>query len=155
MSDVALIWDPVTGAGDFEIASGDLIADDGLETAIFLSLFCDAPAKPGDPLPSDPDDVRGWWADAVPWVEGDVFGSRFWLLSRAKSVPTVLADAEAIVREGLQWMIDDSVISALSAAASFMKNSAGVLVAITVERPKKSPRTFQYEILWAAEGVKN
>lgn len=162
MSDLALQWNPALGTGDLALSGLDYVADDGLETAALLSLACDAPAKPGDQLPSAPDDLRGWWADAVPFVDGDQFGSRLWTLARSKNDPNVLALAERIALEALQWMLDDLVAETVTTSASFVdasfkppasKPAAGLLIAITITRPKSSPRTFRYARLWDAQGA--
>lgn len=72
--DIALLWDNANERGDIALALPDLLADDGLTTAIVISLFCDRQALPDDTLPDDATgpfgtgvrgrgDRRGWWGD--------------------------------------------------------------------------------------------
>ena len=68
MYDLALLN---SDAGDFDlsIVDGDLLGDDGLMTAVTVSLFTDRLAREDDPLPESmpgkEPDRRGWWGDLV------------------------------------------------------------------------------------------
>lgn len=64
MTDIALAWDNALFAADLAIEGGRLVTDDGLRTAILISLFTDARANDDDPLPEPGADRRGWWGDA-------------------------------------------------------------------------------------------
>ncbi|AUH51212.1 hypothetical protein CXB49_10520 [Chromobacterium sp. ATCC 53434] len=87
---------------------------DPIDSAIVLSLFCDARALPDD-RQADP---RGWWGDVLADVPYDRWGSRLWLLAqRAKNTPQTLRDAAHYAREALQWMVDDGVARSLDVSA--------------------------------------
>lgn len=126
-----------TGDGfDFAIGAGLLETDDGLETAVIVSLFTDAGATPEE-LASygiAPDRNRGWWADDYPDVDGDVLGSKLWLLERAKHTPEALADAVLFVEQALAWMVDDGVALAVSATANWHKPTGYLQLAIEITR---------------------
>ncbi|WP_211369165.1 phage GP46 family protein [Roseospira navarrensis] len=120
LTDAALIWDAEAGAADLALGpDGDLVADDGLRTAVIVSLFSDRRARPDDTMPDQrPDadqDRRGWWGDALPpTIGGRVFigdriGSRLWLLQREKITPETLARHRDAIREALAWMTDAAV----------------------------------------------
>ena len=81
-----------------------IVIDEGrdLETAVYLSLFLDAPAQPGDDVPPD-STRRGFWADAYS-ADGDVTGSRLWLLERSKVTAVNVANAKTYAEEALAWM---------------------------------------------------
>ncbi len=122
MTDVALI--PPDGfttdfACDVEVALGDLVPDDGLDTAILLSLFCDRLANADDDLPDLSGDRRGWWADAYPDVVGDLWGSRLWLLKRSKQTSDTLTKAQEYAQEALAWMVTDQVASSVTVITSY------------------------------------
>lgn len=146
MSDIALIWDAETGAADFAIEANDLAIDDGLQTAVLLSLFLDAPAQDGDVLPEGETDRRGWWGDS----EGDHYGSRLWLLDRAKATQETLDRAEEFAREALQWLLTDRVAESLVVTASFPRVGAWGLE-IEVHRPSKDPATYKFDSTWLAQ----
>lgn len=149
MSDLALKWDPQEFAADLAVANNDLVGDDGLETAILLSLFTDRRAEPGDPLPAGELDRRGWWGDAFPVAEGDRHGSRLWLLARAKQQAATVARAREYAREALQWLIDDRVASQVEVTAEIPR--AGMLaLTVVVHRPNTDPARYRFGATWSA-----
>jgi phage gp46-like protein len=126
VTDIALVWNSTIGEADLAISGGDLQVDAGLQTAVIISFFTDAPAQPGDEIPDGSTNPRGWWGDmpidtaqqdtaAVP----DHIGSRLWLLDRALQIPETLTRAVAYAKEALQWMIDDGVAGSVEATARF------------------------------------
>jgi phage gp46-like protein len=126
VTDIALVWNSAIGEADMVISGGDLQVDAGLQTAVIISLFTDAPAQPGDEIPDGSTDPRGWWGDmpidpaqqdtsAVP----DHIGSRLWLLDRALQILETLTRAVAYAKEALQWMLDDGVADGIDVTASF------------------------------------
>ena len=127
MLDVALIWNNATGSADFEMVNGDLVTDPGLQTALILSLFADRLAAPGDVLPDNSTDRRGFWGDLpvdpAAQISGpsaaDLTGSRLWLLDRALQTQQTLRLAESYAEEALAWMVSDGVVGGVSAQASF------------------------------------
>lgn len=104
---------------DLVLEGGDLVLDDSLVTPTLASLYTDALAFPEDPLPDDGDDRRGWWAEALLVGESDeVWGSRLWLLERAKLTNQRLGDAEVYAREALRWLVDRGIAERVEVTAS-------------------------------------
>ena len=118
MSDAALHWDNDVYAGDVGLAGADLVREDGLRTAVLVSLFTDRRAEPGD-VPEG-EDPRGWWGDAI-GEGGDRIGSRLWLLRRSKQTPDVPVLAEGYVREALEWMAEDGVADQTDVSAQWVR----------------------------------
>jgi phage gp46-like protein len=170
MSDIALVFDPVTGAFDIALDGPDLLMDDGLETAVIVSLFTNRRADPDDVLPDEPSstgrrsgDRQGWWGD---WYSDDALaafragvgtlqpptdrcGSRRWLLAREKQTGDVLQRVVDYDKEALQWMIDDGVAAAVDVLASYP--ARGVLrEEITITRPDGTAANYQFDTQWAA-----
>lgn len=150
MTDIALERNRL-GSASVVIESNDLKTDEGLRTAVELSLFTDRQAEPEDVLPEPSTNRRGWWADAVPVVAGDKFGCRWWLLSRSKRTPDVLERAVTYAREALQWLIDDRVCERVDVTAEFLTGVAGWAAAVTIHRPGSAPVRFRFDRVWAAE----
>jgi phage gp46-like protein len=151
VSDIALQWDNQIGLGDFVLSSEGLATEDGLRTAIILSLFTNAPAKPGDVLPDGKiakGGEGGWWANELADVEGDVMGSRLWLLARAKDTKDNIQRAGTYIREALQWMIDDSVLEQIDTVVESVERLA---LQVSAHRPDGSPVKFRFPDAWAAE----
>lgn len=131
MIDIALAFDPETFdfdlvldglALDGEDDRRDLQGDDGLYTAVIISLFTDARAHDDDPLPDESvgvkSDRRGWWGDCIlPEEMRDPMGSRLWLLWREKEQAVVVERARQYAREALDWLLRDGHVSALEVTA--------------------------------------
>jgi phage gp46-like protein len=142
MSDVALTYR--NGIIDLDFGDGGTAIDDGLRTAVIVSLFSDRRAEADDELPDGSADRRGWWGDIHPQVEEDLIGSRLWLLSREKQMPAVLRRAETYAREALRWLLDDGVATLVEVAAS---NPRDGLLALSI-RIRSAPGA---EVVYRAE----
>ena len=99
---------------DVLLKDGDLVTDEGLESAIVLSLFIDRKAEADDV--TDDDDKRGWWADGIDG-DDDLIGSRLWLLERSKTESSIPSSAELYAEEALEWMLEDGVAKSVTASA--------------------------------------
>ncbi len=147
MTDVALIWQNDLWSADVALERGALLTDDGLRTAIIVSLFTDARARDDDPLPS-PGDRRGWWGDALPEADGDRIGSRLWLLAREKRLSSVLGRAQDYASEALAWLVDDGIASKVDVSAELIGEATlGLQVEIT--RPA-GPGRQRFDFVWEA-----
>ena len=62
MTDLKVEWNNRFGSGDICVVGADLLSDDGLETAILISLFSDARVR-DDELPAGHTWKRGFWGD--------------------------------------------------------------------------------------------
>lgn len=132
---------------DLELEGGDLKLENGLRTAILVSLFTDGLADGDDELPDLGSDRRGWWAGEVTEADrGDFFGSRIWLLERAKLTTATLVQAEEFAREALDWMVRTDVADRIEVAAAQL-NRGVLAMDIKVIRGDATARPD----LWAAE----
>jgi len=94
-NDIKIQWDDNLGEGDIQFDKGDLVREDGLETAMLMSLYTDRQADIDDVLlDSNSDDRRGWWGDLINNTDKDKIGSRLWLLQRATTTENTLFDAK-------------------------------------------------------------
>ena len=147
MGDYALIWGD--GSADLALVDDDLQSDQGMRTAILLSLFTDRRANPDDELPADDGDRRGWWADEFAEIKGDLFGSRNWLLDRAKLTPDTVSKAKEYDDEALAWMVEDVVVARI---VNTPRIERGVLWhLVEVFRPDGTSTTFKFAHVWTAE----
>ena len=150
LADLALTWSNAAGNADLSIIDADLASDRGLETAVLLSLFTDRRAKNDDVPPSgDPDDRRGWWADQFADVEGDLFGSRLWLLDRSTLTPEVAKRAEEYVREALAWMLADLVVASIGVTIDISTRDT-MFIGVTLQRPGRDAVAFRFGRAWDA-----
>jgi phage gp46-like protein len=113
VQEIALKWDEQYLEANLDFEDGDLSIEQGVMSAIIISLFTDRRADQDDDLPDllNPD-LRGWWGDkASPEIENDQIGSRLWLLERSKATPEVLIQAKGYIKECLNWLIEDGIMS--------------------------------------------
>ncbi len=94
--------------GDFTLIKGDLEREEGIGTAVLMSLFTDRRADESDEI--DNEDKKGWWGDLVAEVEGDLIGSKIYQLMRSKSTPDIEVKLKQFIFEALEWMIEDGVV---------------------------------------------
>lgn len=109
---LALAFDDSTCEGDL-VYSGGRMVDEGfdLDTAVLLSLLCDAPAQDGDPLPDDAP-RRGFWGDAYE-TGGEILGSRLWLLEDAVASQENATRAKSYAAEALRWLLAGRYVRAI------------------------------------------
>jgi phage gp46-like protein len=81
-------------------------------------------------------DKGAWWADPG-------FGSELWLLKKEGKVDGQTAGKlERMVRESLQWLVDDGVAGAVDCAAE-RNGKSRIDYQVTVTRPDASPVTVK------------
>jgi phage gp46-like protein len=151
--DVAIAFDGEKMTGDLALDAGGLATDDGLATAIVVSLFSDRRARADDQLPDGADgDRRGWWGDLAPPVEGDQLGSRLWLLAREKQLPSVVARAREYAEEALAWLVEDGIAERVEVAAEITR--PGMLgLGIVIHRPQGGREEHRFAYVWSHHGV--
>lgn len=152
MSDIRTAF--ISFAGDLVIAGPSLDDDDGLETAVVISLFTDRRAQPGDALPQFAHvgglpDRRGWWGDSFAEVPGDRIGSRRWLLYREKLTPATVARLIEYDREALQWLIDDGIARAVNISAE-IQGIERIAELIEIVRSDKPVAQYRFNSFWKA-----
>ena len=159
--DIRITWDSDLMEGNFDFDSNiqDLESDEGLETAIIISLFSDRRANIDDILP-DPSnlDRRGWWGDlASPDVEGDQIGSRLWLLNREKTLESVLVNAKKYAEESLQWLKDDGVAAKVSVETERQGTPGNdrLVIGVKIQRINGNDESFNFEAQWNAQAARN
>lgn len=147
--DIKIIWDNDLFEGDVLFANNDLFREEGLETAVMMSLFSDRRAKEDD-LINNPDDKKGWWGDQIADIPMDEIGSRLWLLERSKATSETLVLAKEYAEESLEWMIDDGVAISIEVTS---ENIYENILKLTVKIYKKFDEleVFKFDNLWNAQ----
>jgi phage gp46-like protein len=107
--DLALEYDPVLRVCDAVFDGVDFVLDDTPATAMLIAIGADRRARPDDTLPdtvtndyrpSRLNAKRGWCGDALD-AQGNLIGSRLWLIGRAKQTEATRRLAESAVGECL------------------------------------------------------
>lgn len=113
---IALAWNTAAGSADLVLAgTGAIARDDGLASAVILSLFLDGRARPDDGAGAD---RRGWVGDA--FTPEDRIGSRLWLLAREKQTEETRRRAEDYAAEALAWLVDAGLATSVTVAAEWV-----------------------------------
>jgi phage gp46-like protein len=154
MADVQTVWapDPTTFHGDWLMDPPGLATDRDLETAVILSLFTDASARPSDVIPDLTDDRRGWWGN---WESPELLelGSRLWLLAREKSTEDTRQRAEDYAAEALDWLLTDGVAARVDVEAQYVEVGpvppATLVLQIRIVRDDGSVYDRRYAWAWA------
>lgn len=161
MTDLALLWDVETVSADLMLTGGALVTDDGLRTAIAISLFTDARASEDAALPEDGDDRRGWWGDQFADGAGpnagtaddrDRIGSLLWLLDRAKATTANLQLARQSAEVALGWLVRDGIASRVTVEVESTPLDGGarrLSIGVTVDRPA-GPGRQRFDYTWEA-----
>ena len=151
--DVLLDFDATLLAGDVRRAGADLATDQGLKTAIVISLFTDARADDDDALPAGESDRRGWWGDLLaPNAangKADRIGSRRWLYAREKQTAATARKVREADHDALSWLVDDGI--AASVAVETEWTGRGILAErIRIARPGGETVDVRFDYLWEA-----
>ena len=151
MTDLALIFDLDNGS-DLALDAGQLRLDDGLRTAIVISLFSDSRAPADAELPQDGGDRRGWWGDDFARddrsAERGAIGSLLWLLTRSKILPETLERAREAALQALFWIVEDGIARSIDVAVE-VQEGRRLAVAVLLDRPT-GPARERYDYLWEA-----
>jgi phage gp46-like protein len=120
------------GYWDLDIENGDLAKTDSLDTAVFMSVFCEKRSNLVEPTLA-----RGHFTND--FYNGYQVGSLLWFYTeQAKNTNSNLFQIETAVNEGLKWLVDDNIITNTKTKAT-KKNSE---VNIEVELNGKSQSKY-------------
>ena len=145
MNDIKLFLnDPLKDAITPRIENGDFVADDGLETAVIISLFTDARVS-DEQLPAGQTSKKGWWGDKFSGVDQDKIGSRLWTLRREKRTTEVLRKHEDYSIEALNWMKEDGVADSITAEAFYEVTTKFLVMNLVITRPDGTSR---FKVNW-------
>ncbi|TAH39298.1 MAG: hypothetical protein EYC70_00500 [Planctomycetota bacterium] len=142
MTDIAL--EIGEDGADLAMAGGDLARDEGLVTAVLISLFSDRRAEPAELLPPLETSARGYWGD----TQEDRLGSLLWFLWREKASEETRRRAEEYAQQALSWLVQDGVAERVEAVAEYVR--AGVL-SLTVQIQRGRAR--RYSGVFAAQSA--
>ena len=129
---------------DLQRNGGGILLEEGLGSAVLISLLTDRRALPEDRLPDDtpaggpiPPDRRGWCGDALAEIDGDRYGSRLWLLRREKQTEETRQRALFYAREALDWMVEDGHVIGVEVTAEW-QTSGRLALSVTLTLPDGS-----------------
>lgn len=120
--------------GNIEFVAGQPVMDQGLGTAVYISLFS------GD-----------WWGNAISGRDEKLESELDNLYERTLNNKTRL-DAEEYARKALAWMTRSGIAKEVKAEASLP--AVGWLgLVVTITQPDGSEAELRYQVNWAAQRV--
>lgn len=139
--DICLHFDQENGLFDALLSGplADLQGDDGLMTAVIISLFTDARAHDDDPLPDErvgvSSDRRGWWGDCLPDAPGRADAGEHRLPALAALAGERSGQrggrARQYAEEALAWLTREGHVSSLSVSVERVQpGHLGISVAV-------------------------
>jgi len=133
------------GDWDIDFANGDFELTDGLDTAVYMSVFCEKRASSSQI--SEPNLRRGHFTNEFSKKEGYQVGSLFWLYTeQAKNTDSNLRLLEGAITDGLAWMIEDNIFSKTKVQATRLNTQ----IELQIELVNKLQKNSQYYNLFAA-----
>lgn len=112
--------------------SGDLAAERGLDTAIYMSLLCERRASQSEIEVSWL--RRGWIGNQYAEREGFEIGSKIWLWEQARLTQDTANSIADAARRGLQWLVDDQIAIRVQVEGTVVP-STGISLGVTLYRP--------------------
>lgn len=112
---------------DFDIENGDFKKTDDISTAILMSIFCEQ----RDDSIEIPEKRGGWIGNEL----NDNFqqGSRLWTKYQSKIDDETASDIEEIIKDCLQWMIDDGILQDVEVETTTSGNEINTKIIYTLE----------------------
>jgi phage gp46-like protein len=150
--EIKISWNETNQEYDINFEDGDFENENGLTTAVLISLFTDRRATSDDDL-DDPEDLRGWWGDQVSEFEDDQIGSKLWLLKRASTTEKNVQKYKKFTEEALAWMVDDGVAKNIEVIATRLAypDDDTICLDIKIFRYDGNVITYKFDDLWEAQ----
>jgi phage gp46-like protein len=150
--DIRIAFDQYDQFADFILADRDVDRDDGLETAVLITLLTDKHADAGDPLPDDSGYRGGWFGDSLPVVPDYKMGTKLWLLQRAKTVTEIPAIAKEHLLDGFKWMIEDGIVKSVDVTVERRRDLKTTLAfTISFTKPEGTTIFYSFYYNWEAQ----
>ncbi len=141
---MGLTWDKDNARADLSHGAGGLETDEGLKTAVIISLFTWRRAEDGDEPALAGDERYGWWADVYD-EDGMPIGSRLWLVMRMKSVEQAMSLGKRYAEEALQWLLDTGVAKTIEVTTERKAPNIFAL-GVGIQRPNGDPWREVWEV---------
>lgn len=149
MSDLGIfLTDNITF--NIKLTATDFEKDDGLQTAVTISLFTDKRVTEEE-KPQGAESRAGFWGDMFPDVDKDQIGSKLWTLARSKRTIETLRRAEDYAKESLEWLIEDGIASKIETSAEFTSDQLQGQWVLFVSITRPSGRTSRFSYIWDAQ----
>lgn len=128
---------------DIDFENGDFALTQGLDTAIYMSIFCEKRADSKEVV--NPILRRGHFTNEFSSVENYEVGSKLWMhIDQARNTNQNTSLIEDSLKDGLKWLIDQDIISSINIDTSFKGSNLKVDIDIV---GKSQEDTTNYNLL--------
>lgn len=134
MIDIKLFHDEKFGTYDLKTTGEDIEEENGLETAIIISLYTDRRVE----------NKNGFWGDSL--GDGE-WGSKIWTLRRETLNPKIQKKLEEYAKDSLKWLIDDKVAKSITVSSEII-NPMSIHLLIKIIRPNGSVLGYRFNNIW-------
>ena len=148
MTDIAIEISEL--GADLVIEGDDLKLEQGLETAVIISLFSDKRVS-RQLLPEGASGQRGWWGDVLSDIESDEIGSHFWIINRETVSYEVLNRLEEFVFRALEWMIDGGLAERIEVTSTRRDLE---IIDISVSISRLETEDLRFDFAWEGQKLK-
>jgi phage gp46-like protein len=146
MQDIKMKQD-ASGIFDIEIKNGDIDHINSLDSAIEISLLCDARAPEVFPVP----ELRnGWLGNTASDIRDRQLGSLLWLLSQKRLTQTTLNETVDYTNKALAWIVEDKLAKNIDVFGEIVPKY-GILLTIDITALNGIVET-KYFKLWELTG---
>lgn len=150
MTDIAIIPDGYFAPFDIYVSEAGFLSDEGLQTAVTISLFTDRRLPDGTPHPDGMSDMRGYWGD-VGESDGYQWGSLLWTLYRQVITNSVITSCREFCEQALQWMVDDGIAQSVTVTAE-RAGTYQINIGVTIVK-RDTLETLRYSYVWDGQAT--
>lgn len=139
------------GYYDIDIdTDGDLVKEDGFDTNLIMSLFCERRATRDEVSP--PLMRRGWWGNTVN-SDGFELGSKLWLLDQSRLTTATVNMAQQYALQGASWLKTDGFVKDIlvDSTPTYSSNGPSIRLTITLVR-RDNEVDYKYFDVWNRTG---
>lgn len=133
------------GQADITVDGRDAVQDEGLETAVIISLFTDSRVTDDDKkeISESITNRGGWWGNEL---TNDNIGCKAWLLTRSKLTNETMNKFQEYFTASLQWMVTDLIIT--SAVVTVYREGDGMNLLVQLKKPNNKDIDYRYFYNW-------
>lgn len=130
------------GYYDISFEDGDFKLEEGLKTAIWMSIFCEK----RDPEVVDWQAQRGWVGDQLN-DDGFQIGSLLWTLNQSRLDDDTIIEAQSIIEDCLEWLITQNYATDVNVSIYKNLDKTGLLANIELIRNDNIKENLSFD-LW-------